>query len=108
MSSISLRFFVEPSTANFGGKVPGGTVMTWIDEAGLACATRWTRRYYVTVSVGGSRFWRPIVAGDLVEVEARLAYTGRTSINTVIEVRAGDMETGHMEKSPNAWRCSWP
>ena len=96
MSSITLRFLAEPSTVNFGGKVHGGTVMKWIDEAGYACATRWARHYCVTVSVGSIRFQRPILIGDLVEVEARLAYTGRTSMNISVEVRAGDMKDGHM------------
>lgn len=97
MSSITLRFLAEPSTINFGGKVHGGTVMKWIDEAGYACATRWAKRYCVTVSVGSIRFQRPIMIGDLVEVEARLAYTGNTSMNISVEVRAGDMKTGQME-----------
>ncbi|MDO9404176.1 MAG: acyl-CoA thioesterase [Polaromonas sp.] len=96
MSSITLRFLAEPNTVNFGGKVHGGTVMKWIDEAGYACATRWARRYCVTVSVGTIRFQRPIMIGDLVEVEARLAYTGRTSMNISVEVRAGDMKAGEM------------
>ena len=96
MSSITLRFLAEPSTVNFGGKVHGGTVMKWIDEAAYACATRWAKRYCVTVSVGSIRFQRPIMIGDLVEVEARLAYTGRTSMNISVEVRAGDMKAGEM------------
>jgi acyl-CoA hydrolase len=96
MSSITLRFLAEPGTANLGGKVYGGTVMKWIDEAGYACATRWARQHCVTVSLGSVRFVRPILIGDLVEVEARLAYTGRTSMNMSIEVRAGDMKQGHM------------
>ena len=98
MSSITLRFLAQPNTVNFGGKVHGGTVMKWIDEAGYACATRWARNYCVTVSVGSVRFERPIRIGDLVEVEARLAYTGTTSMNMSVEVRAGDMKTGQMEK----------
>ena len=97
MSSITLRFLAEPNTVNFGGKVHGGTVMKWIDEAGYACATRWAKRYCVTVSVGSIRFQRPIMIGDLVEVEARLAYTGKTSMNISVEVRAGDMKAGQME-----------
>jgi acyl-CoA hydrolase len=97
MSSITLRFLAEPHTVNFGGKVHGGTVMKWIDEAGYACATRWSKRYCVTVSVGSIRFHRPIMIGDLVEVQARLAYTGRTSMNITVEVRSGDMKTGQME-----------
>ena len=97
MSSITLRFLAEPSTINFGGKVHGGTVMKWIDEAGYACATRWAKRYCVTVSIGSIRFQRPVMIGDLVEVEARLAYTGTTSMNISVEVRAGDMKTGQMQ-----------
>ncbi len=99
MSSITLRFLAEPSTVNFGGKVHGGTVMKWIDEAGYACATRWAKRYCVTVYVGGIRFHRPIMIGDLVEVEARLAYTGSTSMNIAVEVRSGDMKGNHLDKT---------
>mgnify|MGYP006205178105 FL=1 len=90
---------VEPSTVNFGGKVHGGTVMKWIDEAGYACATSWSKRYCVTVYVGGIRFHRPIMIGDLVEVEARLAYTGSTSMNIAVEVRSGDMKGGQLQKT---------
>ena len=97
MSSITLRLLSEPGTVNFGGKVHGGTVMKWIDEAGYACATRWAKRYCVTVSVGNLRFQRPILIGALVEVEARLAYTGHTSMNIAVEVRSGDLMTGEME-----------
>ena len=99
MSLITLRFLAEPSTVNFGGKVHGGTVMKWIDEAGYACATSWSKRYCVTVYVGGIRFHRPIMIGDLVEVEAKLAYTGNTSMNISVEVRSGDMKGGLMEKT---------
>ena len=99
MSSITLRFLAEPSTVNFGGKVHGGTVMKWIDEAGYACATRWSKSYCVTVYIGGIRFLRPIRIGDLVEVEARLAYTGNTSMNISVEVRSGDPKSDVIEKT---------
>lgn len=99
MSSITLRFLAEPSTVNFGGKVHGGTVMKWIDEAGYACASGWAKRYCVTVYVDGIRFLRPIRIGDLVEVQARLASTGNSSMNIAVEVRSGDIKSGVMEKN---------
>ena len=99
MSSIVLRFLAEPSTVNFGGKVHGGTVMKWIDEAGYACATAWAKRYCVTVFVGGIRFHHPVKIGELVEVEARLAYTGTTSMNISVEVRSGDIKGGPPQKT---------
>ena len=32
--NVSLRFLAEPGDVNFGGKVHGGAVMKWIDQAG--------------------------------------------------------------------------
>ena len=46
---ITLRFLAEPTSVNFGGKVHGGAVMKWIDEAGYACAAGWSGRYCVTI-----------------------------------------------------------
>ena len=36
---------------------------------------------------------------ELHEVEARLAYTGTTSMNIAVEVRSGDMKGGQLEKT---------
>jgi acyl-CoA hydrolase len=41
------------------------------------------------VYVGGIRFYQPIHIGDLVEVHARLVYTGKTSMHIAVDVRAG-------------------
>jgi acyl-CoA hydrolase len=96
-AAITLRFLAQPSSVNFGGKVHGGTVMSWIDQAGYACATAWSQRYCVTAYVGGIRFMHPIMIGDIVEVEAQLAYTGRTSMNIAVNVRSGDLKGGDLE-----------
>ncbi|HUD33540.1 MAG TPA: hotdog domain-containing protein [Variovorax sp.] len=90
MSSLTLRFLAESGTSHIGGRIPGGIVMRWIDEAGCACATNWARRHCVAVFVGSVRFQRPVHVGSLVEVEAHMAYTGRTGMNLSVEVRSGD------------------
>ena len=87
---VTLRFLAQPADVNFGGKVHGGTVMKWIDQAGYACAVGWSGHYCVTAYVGGIRFVRPIVIGHLVEVGARVVYTGRTSMHIELQVRSGD------------------
>jgi uncharacterized protein (TIGR00369 family) len=86
----TLRFLAEPGHVNFGGKVHGGAVMKWIDQAGYTCAAGWTGDYCVTSYVGGIHFMRPIKVGDLVEVRAKVAHTGRTSVHVAIDVHAGD------------------
>ncbi len=91
---ITLRFLAEPGDVNFGGKVHGGAVMRWIDQAGYACAVSWSGHYCVTVYVGGIRFLHPILIGHLVEVTARLVHTGRTSMHVALTVRSGDPRGG--------------
>jgi acyl-CoA hydrolase len=87
---ITMRFLAEPGDVNFGGKVHGGAVMKWIDQAGYACAVGWSGQYCVTVYAGGIRFYKPIRIGHLVEVRARLIYTGKTSMHVAVDVRSGD------------------
>jgi uncharacterized protein (TIGR00369 family) len=86
----TLRFLAEPAHVNFGGKVHGGAVMRWIDQAGYTCAAAWTGDYCVTVYVGGIHFLRPIRIGEVVELRALVIHTGRTSIHVAIDVYAGD------------------
>jgi acyl-CoA hydrolase len=87
---VQFRFLAEPTDVNFGGKVHGGMVMKWIDQASYACAAQWSGRYSVTVSANGIRFIRPILVGQLITVTARIVYTGKTSMHIYVVVRAGD------------------
>jgi len=88
--SITLRFLAEPADVNFGGKVHGGAVMKWIDQAGYACAVGWSKHYCVTAYVGGIRFLQPIYIGNVVELTAKIVHTGRTSMHVGIDIHAGD------------------
>jgi len=96
---VTLRFLAEPGDVNFGGKVHGGAVMKWIDQAGYACAVSWSGHYCVTVYVGGIRFLHPIMIGHLVEVTARVIHTGRTSMHIALQVRAGDPRVGELTET---------
>lgn len=87
---ITLRFLAETQDVNFGGKVHGGAVMKWIDLAAYACAAGWSGRYCVTAYAGGIRFVAPIHVGSLVEVQAKVIYTGKTSMHIALEVNACD------------------
>jgi len=97
--STTLRFLAEPTDVNFGGKVHGGSVMKWIDQAGYACAVSWSGQYCVTVYVGGIRFLHPVRIGQLVETEARLVHTGRTSMHVAVDVYAQDVRSGERVKT---------
>lgn len=90
----TLRFLAVPTDVNWGGKVHGGTVMRWIDEASYVCAVTWSKKRSVAVYAGGVRFYYPVQIGHLVEVQARLLYTGRTSMHVAVHVRSSDLTNG--------------
>jgi uncharacterized protein (TIGR00369 family) len=96
LSKLTLRFLAQPTEVNFGGKIHGGAVMKWIDQAGWAAAVAWAGRYCVTAYIGGISFEKPMTVGQLIEVRAQVAHTGRTSMHIVIDVYAGDPKQPNM------------
>ena len=97
-NKISFQFISEPTDVNFGGKVHGGVVMKWIDQAGYACASSWSSSYCVTVYVGGIRFFSPIKIGHIVKVEAEVIYTGKSSMHIAINVFSRNIKRKEFEK----------
>jgi acyl-CoA hydrolase len=87
---LNLRFLGQPTDVNYGGKVHGGMVMKWIDQAGYAAAVGWSGKYSVTVAVGGIRFVAPIRISDLVTVHTKLVHTGTSSMRFAVDVTARD------------------
>lgn len=96
---LTFRFLAEPTDVNFGGKVHGGAVMKWIDQAGYACASGWAGGYCVTAYVGGIQFERPIAVGQIVEVLAQVVFTGSTSIHVAVDVSARDTTAVRSERT---------
>jgi len=60
--------------------------MKWIDQAAYTCARTWAETYCVTVYVGGIRFYSPIKIADLIKIDAKIIYTGETSMHISIDV----------------------
>ena len=93
----TLRFLAAPTDVNWGGKVHGGTVMRWIDEAAYVCGVSWSRTECVAVYAGGVRFYQSLQIGSIVESRARLLHTGRTSLHISVHVRSGDPKTDQLD-----------
>ncbi len=88
---LTFRFLAEPDDVNYGGKVHGGVVRSWIDRVGDAAAVACGGHYCVTVARGGIRFVAPIRIGDLVTITAKLVHTGTSSMHFAVDVRARDL-----------------
>lgn len=92
---ISLRFLAAPTeVTSDGSTIQAGRVLEWIDKAGYACAVGWSGSYCVTAYVGNVHFTRPITPGSLIEADARIIHTGRSSMHVLVTVRAADARRG--------------
>jgi acyl-CoA hydrolase len=87
------RFLAEAADEGFGGKVHAGAVMKWIDQAAYACATAWSGKRCIAAFVGETHFVRAIHIGEVVDVRATLAKTGRTSMRILVRVATADART---------------
>ncbi len=90
---LTMTVLMTPDTANFSGHVHGGTVLKLLDQVAYACASRYARRYVVTLSVDQVMFRQPIHVGELVTFLASVNHTGSSSMEIGIKVVAEDIRS---------------
>lgn len=84
--ALEMTLLMTPDKANFGGKVHGGQMLKTLDEVAFVCASRYSSRYVVTLSVDQVLFKEPIHIGELVTFLASVNMTGKTSMEVGIKV----------------------
>lgn len=89
---LTMTVLMTPDMANFAGNVHGGTVLKLLDQVAYACASRYSGRYVVTLSVDQVTFREPIHVGELVTFLASVNYTGTTSMEVGIKVVAENIQ----------------
>ena len=88
---------VFASDSNHYNTLHGGVAMRMMDDAAFIAATRFTRLPVVTVSSDRINFNKPIPAGTIVEIVARVKELGRTSIKINVEIYVEHMYDEHRE-----------
>ena len=81
---LEMTTLVTPDMANFSGKMHGGALLNLLDRVAFSCASRFSRRYVVTLSVDQVVFKEPINVGELVTFQASV--TPRSS--KAVRIRA--------------------
>jgi len=102
-SRISIAQLMQPEHANNLGNVHGGWIMKLVDEAGALACMRHAQRRVVTVAIDSMVFRQPIRIGDLIILNAELTYTGRTSMETEVQVQAENPITGERTHTNTAY-----
>lgn len=91
---LEMTVLMTPDMANFSGKVHGGALLNLLDRVAFSCASRFSSRYAVTLSVDQVTFKEPIRVGELVTFRASVNHAGRTSMEIGIRVEAEDIRAG--------------
>jgi len=77
--------------------------MKLVDEVAGIVAHRHARRNVVTARLDRMDFHEPVFVGNALSLDARLAFTGRTSMEVMVDVRAENLDTGEVVHTGTAW-----
>lgn len=91
---VTMTKVMEPTDANFLGKVFGGSILSMLDLVAYATASRFAGNICVTASFDRVDFHEPIDVGELVVCEGFITYVGRTSVEVTTEVYAENVFEG--------------
>ena len=86
--TIHMSDIVLPGQANNHGTMFGGELLAMMDKAAAIAALRFCRQFVVTASTERIDFRTPIHRGDLIDMTARVIYTGTTSMIVRIDAWA--------------------
>ena len=102
-SQVTLHHFLLPQHANPLGTIHGGVMMKLVDEAAGLCAMRHAQRPAVTVAIDSMTFHSPVRVGEVVTLNARLNWVGRTAMEVGVRVVAENPMTGECTYTNSAY-----
>lgn len=85
---------ILPPDANQYGSIFGGKILAYIDEIAAIACMKHTGREVVTASFDSVDFVSPAYVGDMLELEAIITSTGRTSMEVYVRVLSRNVKTG--------------
>ncbi len=93
-TKVVMTELVLPGMTNLLGNLLGGELMHRMDIAGALACMRHSNAQVATVAVEALAFKHPVRQGEMVSVEAKLVWTGRTSMKVKITAMAENLKTG--------------
>ncbi|HET9957344.1 MAG TPA: acyl-CoA thioesterase [Polyangiaceae bacterium] len=101
-SRVTLHQLMLPEHGNALGNVHGGLIMKMVDEAGAIAAMRHAQRPCVTIAIDSMTFRQPVHLGELLVCDARVTYTGRSSIEVIVHVHSENPITAQVTHTNSA------
>lgn len=91
--TIQTKLVLPPDT-NHMNSIFGGKVLAYIDEIAGISAMKHSRKQVVTASIDSVDFLSSAHVGDVLELEANVTSTGRTSMEVYVRVKSHNLQTG--------------
>ena len=90
-SMVETVHIVRPTHLNPAGRLFGGVLMQWIDEAAGIVAKRHCMSNITTASVDNLRFIRGAYQDDMVVIRAKMTYAGWSSMEIRVDTYVEDL-----------------
>ncbi|WJY26947.1 MULTISPECIES: acyl-CoA thioesterase [Sporosarcina] len=94
---------VLPPDANHLDTIFGGKVLAYIDEIAAITAMKHARTPVVTASIDSVDFLSSAVVGDVLELEANVSSTGRTSMEVYVMVHSANPLTNERKMTTESF-----
>ncbi|CAM4205215.1 acyl-CoA thioesterase [Paenibacillus alkaliterrae] len=94
---------IFPLDTNHNHTMFGGKLMEYMDKVAAIAAMRHARMQVVTASTDSLDFLAPIRVGEVIEVEAFVTWTNRSSMEIYVSVESENLFTGERKKTVTAF-----
>ena len=100
-AEMLVRMF--PTNANPAGNVFGGEILKQIDTIAGIVAQRHCQSNAVTASIDRVDFHKPVFVGDVLILNGKITYVGKTSMEIEVKVEAENLPTGQITHTGTAF-----
>jgi acyl-CoA hydrolase len=94
---------IFPLDTNHHDTMFGGKLMEYMDKVAAISAMRHARKRVVTASTDSLDFLAPIHVGEVIEVEAFVTWTRRSSMEIYVSVHSENLYTGARQTTVTAF-----
>ncbi|SEM85011.1 acyl-CoA thioesterase [Paenibacillus sp. OV219] len=102
-SRSTMMQLIFPLDTNYHGTMFGGKVMEYMDKIAAIASMRHARGPVVTASTDSLDFVAPIKVGDMIDVEAFVTWTHKSSMEIYVKVQTENVYTGERKTAVTAF-----
>ena len=84
-SMTEQQYLICPAHINHYGRLFGGQLLKWIDELAGIVAIRHCGGTVTTAAIDNLQFQAPAYTGDMIVLQGRVTYVGRTSMEVRVD-----------------------